>query len=90
MTPDQMHQLADRLRDHAGVIYGLWKDDLNAAADLIDSITTPEGWKLVPVEPTVEMVRATDFIQGSEYVVPSKLYRAMLAVAPQPGDGNER
>lgn len=38
MTPEQMTELAARLRDHAEVIYGLWKDDLHVAANLIESM----------------------------------------------------
>mgnify|MGYP001324493112 CR=1 FL=1 len=42
MTPEQMIELAARLRDHAEVIYGLWKDDLRDAADLIEQMAQAE------------------------------------------------
>ena len=49
-------------------------------------ISVPEGWKLVPVEPTEEMCLA-----GSEYVAlrglacsVSAVFRAMLSAAPLP------
>ena len=44
----------------------------------------PEGWKVVPVEPTEEMVMA-----GQSVSLPRPfgvVYRAMLAAAPAPGD----
>ena len=41
----------------------------------------PEGWKLVPVEPTVEMRRAGTAANDG---IVSDIYRAMLAAAPQP------
>lgn len=56
----------------------------------------PQGWKLVPVEPTPEMVRAADdelmtplsgMSRGSG---PVRVYRAMLAASPAPdADGVE-
>ena len=49
-------------------------------------VMAPEGWKLVPVEPTDEMVEAGDHeiekwgVDASS----SGAFRAMLAAAPQP------
>lgn len=49
-------------------------------------VTAPEGWKLVPVEPTDEMVEAGDHeiekwgVDASS----SGAFRAMLAAAPHP------
>ncbi len=46
----------------------------------------PEGWQLVPKEPTEEMVLAArDSHEGDAYL-PSSLYVAMLAAAPKPED----
>lgn len=42
----------------------------------------PEGWKLVPVEPTEEMLRAA-FREASVYSPAA--YRAMLGAAPESG-----
>lgn len=44
------------------------------------------GWKLVPVEPTPEMLHAADAEHGARGLVSIALisYRAMLAVAPAP------
>lgn len=48
--------------------------------------TTPpaphEGWRMVPVEPTPEMVRAARFYAGDPHAV-ATLYRAMLAASPK-------
>lgn len=46
----------------------------------------PEGWKLVPVEPTQEMVDACFEATCAGGI--QKGYRAMLAAAPAPG-GND-
>lgn len=43
----------------------------------------PEGWQLVPVEPTEEILRAM-----RSCVLVESCYRAMLAAAPKP-DGNK-
>jgi hypothetical protein len=42
--------------------------------------TAPEGWKLVPVEPTAKMVDAA----RSQSSFPAGVWRAMLAAAPKP------
>ena len=46
--------------------------------------TVPEGWKLVPIEPTVEIVQAAQdyFVSHDEWGF-SGMYRAMLAAAPE-------
>lgn len=41
----------------------------------------PDGWRLVPVEPTPEMLNA---MQSSKW--PPEQYRRMLAAAPQPAE----
>lgn len=63
-----------------------------ALCDYIDSITVPEGWQVVPVEPTEEMHRAywragSRLLSDAEY--PKAVYQAMLAAAPKPEDSNE-
>ena len=47
---------------------------------------TPEGWKLVPVEPTPEMVIA--FNRGIDFLTWGDCFRAMIAAAPLPPDPN--
>ncbi|HFF8968250.1 hypothetical protein [Serratia marcescens] len=46
----------------------------------------PDGWKLVPVEPTEEMLRAAYRESG---VYSAKAYRAMLAAAPEGGNDHD-
>lgn len=47
--------------------------------------SAPEGWKLVPVEPTAKMMVAGTLV--SEFQEdPAGMYRAMIAAAPAPGD----
>ena len=48
----------------------------------------PEGWKLVPIEPTYEMLEAGEGAFVPTYTdtpvsVPFDVYRAMLAAAPE-------
>ncbi|WP_273835604.1 hypothetical protein [Serratia marcescens] len=50
-----------------------------------NSPVIPDGWKLVPVEPTEDMLRAAYRESG---VYSAKAYRAMLAAAPEGGDGD--
>ena len=57
--------------------------------------SVPEGWKLVPIEPTMEMLMA-DFemytVSSGIRYAPNKrnLYRAMLASAPSPAQTKEQ
>ena len=45
----------------------------------------PNGWKLVPVEPTEEMLWvAARHYESNEYTGVRSTYKAMLAAAPQP------
>ena len=46
----------------------------------VNSPEIPEGWKLVPVEPTTKMIDAA----RSQSSFPAGVWRAMLAAAPQP------
>lgn len=48
-----------------------------------------QGWKLVPVEPTPEMIRAAEFDRTYYGSVHANSYRAMLNAAPQPKQGQE-
>lgn len=48
--------------------------------------TIPEGWQLVPVEPTEEMlVAGYETEMFPEDRTPREIYNAMLAAAPKPG-----
>lgn len=49
-----------------------------------EPITVPEGWQLVPVEPTPDMQRAGCQIPLSKAARHNVVYKAMLAAAPKP------
>lgn len=49
--------------------------EINQRGETIDGL-----WKVVPIEPTDEMVRAGWDVE--ELVVPERMYYAMLAAAP--------
>ena len=48
----------------------------------------PEGWQLVPVEPTEAMLDAGEMIDG-DGVTYVDLFKAMLAAAPKPENSHE-
>jgi hypothetical protein len=52
------------------------------AATVPQVVQAPEGWKLVPIEPTNEMMQAGFDVQGSHLY--GLTYRAMVRIAPQP------
>lgn len=56
------------------------------AAVLAQSERVPEGWQLVPVEPTQAMIRAgwKVGLMGMDREGPQAVYRAMLDAAPSP------
>ncbi|HDM8411295.1 TPA: DUF551 domain-containing protein [Yersinia enterocolitica] len=51
-------------------------------APQLNSLEMPDGWKLVPIEPTQNMVDA--HISGMQLAGFSRAYRDMLAAAPEP------
>lgn len=53
------------------------------AADSSNSAVIPDGWRLVPVEPTPAMMVAGTLVSEFQEV-PGEMYRAMLAAAPTP------
>ena len=95
----QVRVLAELLRDVRRVV--IW-DDLNkridaALAGKMPEPVMPEGWQLVPVGPTQEMILAGVAAQAEKlkrYALGGSLhpidhgmpdaYRAMLAAAPKP------
>ena len=56
------------------------RDATNAVA-----VSIPEGWKLVPIKPTIEMLRAghSEWIESAGANPCFNVYRAMLAAAPE-------
>ena len=83
MTPDELRALADAL--HWVQYTADWQacdqaaDYLRAQADAHPAPAVPAGWKLVPVEPTEEMLDAGYF---TNHGANRGIYRAMLAAAP--------
>ena len=76
MTPNELRALAGKLRKlQAGEAYEA-ADYLRACADA-KPVAVPAGWKLVPVEPTPEMLASTSWpgCAGTDYA-------HMLAAAP--------
>ncbi|MFK8256827.1 ead/Ea22-like family protein [Erwinia sp. AnSW2-5] len=47
--------------------------------------STPDGWKLVPLEPHWSMIDAAIKHHEGEAFLPVSLYKAMLAATPAPG-----
>ena len=66
-------------------VLGLLADRVEAAA-LIARLRAraPDGWRLVPVEPTDEMLDAATRELPSPWKSMAGLYRAMLAASPEP------
>lgn len=56
---------------------------IQAERDALNALDVPDGWALVPVEPTQEMIDA--HVEGVQSGGMQKGYRAMLAAAPAPG-----
>ena len=64
----------------------------SALAGNLPEPATPEGWQLVPVDPTQEMVKAVENYRvetwdGGEWISSKKaigIYRDMIAAAPKP------
>ncbi|MFY4709945.1 hypothetical protein [Burkholderia glumae] len=87
LTDEQIIELLTAM-DDAGFTQAERNNDRlrNAARALLTSprAAVPEGWKLVPVEPTPEMVSAGEHVAYSDvaYAPPEIAYRAMLDAAP--------
>jgi len=89
----------DRIKDHRKNTReaGFRVRDVYAAPQPAQQGSVPEGWKLVPVEPTPEMREAffkaqeecEDFEGVYGPVMPDHQYSAMLSVAPQPPQESE-
>lgn len=91
LTPDTDKDVM-RGRDECRLLADHILNELDRALSQSEQGRVPEGWKLVPVEPTEEMVDAgvdAECPPGCEGAVEEVVftYRAMLAAAPQPNDG---
>jgi hypothetical protein len=103
MTAAYMDFCRDRAPDHNEVGFAYFKAAWEARAALQAArAAEPEGWKLVPINPTVEMQDAclslVDLTQGDPEdhryddgrKTAEQLYAAMLAASPQPPTGAEK
>ena len=65
-----------------------WREKLPPAPGAQPAPSIPEGWKLVPIEPTGEMInkvideRLTALVSGKDHSM-LDIYHAMLAAAPE-------
>lgn len=59
-------------------------------ARALEPVAVPQGWKLVPIEPTREMVQACDAKFVPRIALPFFVaaYKTMLAAAPHPPQTN--
>lgn len=67
-------------------------DGIDMGGAVQGQVAVPEGWALVPIEPTEEMHEAGEFVpRGIGSCPPSvgNVYRAMIAAAPQPPAAGE-
>lgn len=85
------HPHIDFMRDSADEIQAKMRQrnltKLSPAAQAAPAVVVPAGWKLVPVDATDAMVRATDgvnFANGDTDGTMYDVWHAMLAAAPQP------
>ena len=72
---DELVAENERLRDEIAVALG----------EKQSTVIIPEGWQLVPVEPTLEMISAAT--RDSVGFGTRAAYKAMLAAAPKPEGG---
>ena len=89
-------QLTQQQREALEALYALYADAIDGGFQpskhaleqrkalkhyILNSTPVPEGWQLVPVEPTREMVKAGD---RTEHRFSDVVYRLMLHAAPTP------
>lgn len=75
--------------DHA-IGLGIMKQLLRELIDAPEQASgVPDGWKLVPVEPTPEMMRSGMNVPFNKAARHNAVYRAMLAAAPTPAEAPE-
>ena len=98
MTPDELRALADELDEAQFKLLAAKRTEESescerAAAYLracADAQPVAAGWKLVPVEPTPEMLSAVGMMDGYDWHAPgcspdadhANWYSAMIAAAP--------
>ncbi len=96
-TAEAMLDKYERESDLARSMHGVGAAEqrqvaLQARAAVLDAMTVPEGWQLVPKVPTDDMLvegaaRVRDFYEKTgQYPRTKAMYAAMLAAAPQKED----
>ncbi|NDO80408.1 hypothetical protein CJP72_06345 [Citrobacter sp. NCU1] len=70
---------------HVDLAWIAWKDSRAAMLPAGSSPVIPDGWVMVPIEPTVEMRKAFHKAndEADSFVSPDHQWDAMLAAAPQ-------
>lgn len=76
------YKLKDAVEDIRNSGVEIDADKIKAERDALNSPVIPDGWKLVPIEPTAEMAQAARDCHEGESFLPYSIYRAMLAAAP--------
>lgn len=61
-------------------------DAINEIKELRTKLAERKGWKLVPIKPTQQMLKAQWDIGGSPLSTADMSYRAMVRAAPQPNE----
>ncbi|KAB0849130.1 hypothetical protein [Cronobacter sakazakii] len=97
MTPEQRAEYEARMDEFKAMLPSPSKDSMSVDAQQAETDTTakqfeslagkavvPAGWKLVPVEPTKEMIAKMRYHNGGYDKHIKNSYAAMLAVAPEP------
>jgi hypothetical protein len=90
----QMRALGAALKYHQALLGGIWMEEARRDAEAVGQVQqplagVPKGWKLVPVEPTEEMIMAGQASGKNCAFSYASCYRNMLAAAPaQPAPVN--
>ena len=87
-VPDGVAEALQRLIENGAVLGPASSEDALLVARyrqrlLACAPSVPEGWKLVPIEPTEEMREVGVFAGGAYYDVVEAVYEAMLTAAPE-------
>lgn len=90
---DALGAIRNCYRTHSTISSGVWECKIKPSLAALDRIiadhipdaskmVVPDGYKLVPIEPTRDMIDAFMGGESGSYIVDS--YKAMLSAAPQP------
>lgn len=87
LSDEDVDRVAKIIADHIG--HGMREKCYNVARAALESLpaaSVPDGWKLVPVEPTDGMQDAHKRVRASGAC---HVWSTMLAAAPNPNDAKE-